>query len=62
MKCGNKKQLQPNQNKDFVMRKGEAQVYPWAKRNGNNNSNNNNKHWNRHLLSKSNHLSPPGKL
>ena len=32
MKCGNKKkQLQHHQNKCLVTRKGEAQVYPWAK-------------------------------
>ena len=33
MKCGNKKkQLQHNQNKCLAMRKGEAQVYPWARK------------------------------
>ena len=60
MKCGNKKkQLQHNQNKCLVMRKGEDK-YTLGLENGNNN--NNNKHWNRHLLSKGNHLSIPGKL
>ena len=45
------------------MRKGEAQVGPWARKcDNNNNNNNNNKHWSRHLLSKGNHLSTPGGL
>ena len=33
MKCRNKKkQLQHNQNKCLVMKKGEAQVGPWARK------------------------------